>query len=595
MADFKKLLSAVQAAYRELEPFRKNRNKAVKAYAGNNYGEARGQKKKPLNLVHLATTIYLRNLLSRNPRPLFRTKGNDQLRPVAAKAERVLSDLMDKIGFKHEMDLAALNGMMLMGVAKIALNDDTLVDEFGQQYPYGKPFVKNVDFDDFVFDTCARTMDECSFIGNRYRRPLEEVKNDEMLSADRLNLSGSSGQGPWASEDKVEELSHSGRKADSDYEEYVELCDIYLPRYKKVVTYAWDQEFEMPLRTIDWDGPQHGPYRLLSFSDMPNNLLGVPPVAQWMDLDNDINAGLRKIIRQIERSKHLHGIEAGGEKDGERLQKYNDGDVVKLDNPKGYVPMKIDGPDQTNQIALDNLIQKFNWMAGNLEAIGGLAAQSETLGQDQLIQQSASRQLQEMQGRIKDFIKGVVQDLAWWMWTDPLRTYPVSIPIEGTDLEIPTELTPEERMQNDFMAMNIEIDAYSLQDITPDKMLNMTMQTWNQAIMPGAQGMMQQGMMPNFSEFLESIAKYSNMPELKRLVSYMDPNMQMQQQMATGGGEPSQPFQYKPAKTQHTTVRKNIPGTNRRGSDAVRANLLNGGGIQPKEASALSVGGGASV
>ena len=580
-AKAKKLIDAARASHKELRGPRERRHKAMRSFVGSNYGEGRGVKPVLMNLVQLYVTIYGRSMFARNPKPLFRTKFQ-QLEPVAAKGELALSNLLEYIGFDKEMRILVENALISVGILKVALSDNETVEIDGVEYPYGQPFAKNVDFDDFFYDICARTWGEMAYCGNKYRVPLDWAKENEAFDAEaRFKLK--SDKESIKNEAKVSDLSRTNKNNEStEYQEYVDLCDVWLPKERMVVTYAWESG-EIPLRVVEWKGPQCGPYHLMSLIDVPNNILPLAPASGLIDLNDAINSAMRKLNRQAQRSKHIFAVQSDAGKDGERTVQSNDGDTIKMDNTASVVPLKFDGPDQMLQTFTLAMYQNFNLVAGNMESVGGLSAQAETLGQDQLISQASGKQLQEMQGRVVDFTAEILRSLAWWMWKDPLREYQVETPIEGTEINIPDVLTPEERANAEFMDLNIDIIPYSLQDTTPQGMMNALLQAWNQVILPGAQLGAQQGIVPNLGEMLEQIAKYGNIPEVKKLVMYMTPQPPSPMDMMG----PQKPYSYKKSEP---TPRRTLAGANRSGQGAVMSALLNGQGVQPKEMAALTPG-----
>lgn len=49
-----------------------------------------------------------------------------------------------------------------------------------------------------------------------------------------------------------------------------------------------------PLRVVDWEGPESGPYHLLWYNEMPSNSFPLAPVTQWIDLNDGYNRVMRK-------------------------------------------------------------------------------------------------------------------------------------------------------------------------------------------------------------------------------------------------------------------------------------------------------------
>ena len=55
-------------------------------------------------------------------------------------------------------------------------------------------------------------------------------------------------------------------ESDKDYfEEMGTLMDFWIPEDNQIITMAEDHS-KKPLRVLDWDGPESGPYHILSFS-----------------------------------------------------------------------------------------------------------------------------------------------------------------------------------------------------------------------------------------------------------------------------------------------------------------------------------------
>lgn len=61
----------------------------------------------------------------------------------------------------------------------------------------------------------------------------------------------------------------------------------------------------------------------------------------------------------------------------------------------------------------------MSYIAGNLDVLGGLSAQSDTLGQDRILNQSANQRINDMQSRVYSFTTKVIEALGWYVWNDP--------------------------------------------------------------------------------------------------------------------------------------------------------------------------------
>jgi hypothetical protein len=127
-----------------------------------------------------------------------------------------------------------------------------------------------------------------------------------------------------------------------------------------------------------------------------------------------------------------------------------------------------------------------------------------------------------MQSSVVIAVKKVVQDIAFWLWRDPLVDIRMTRQVEGTDMNLETtwpyqedEYGVEQDMrQGDFGDYEFDIEPYSMQDLTPGERLQMLRSVWREDIMPVAQF----GLKPDVHKYLKMISKYGDLPELTDLV-----------------------------------------------------------------------------
>jgi hypothetical protein len=569
----KRLQTAVKHSRKKLEAFRKNRVAAIRQYVGSHYGEASTTEKVPVNFIELATNIYTRQLAARAPRVLVTTRFKD-LHPHASDLELAVNHLIKESKLAETMKSAVINALFGMGIVKIGMNVGATAYIEGAAHDVGQPFADSVDFDDWVHDATAKTWDEVAFAGNRFRLPHEYVmesdlfeNKDELKPTSKFDLPGNS-------DDKAEDIGKSrGGSDDDEYMDYVELWELWLPKDNLMVTVTADDAAKV-LRVVEWEGPENGPFHILGFSDVPNNVCPLPPVATWMDIHDLSNRIFRKLGRQAERQKTILGVRAAASKDGKNIVEANDGDVVTIDNPDGAREYRFGGVDQVGLGFFMQNKQLFSWMAGNLDSLGGLSAMSETVGQDQLLSQSASKRVADMQDRVLNFAKSISRDMAWYLWTDPLINLPLVKRVEQANIDIPIDFTPEDR-EGDFLDYNFDIEPYSMQDPSPSSRLQTLSTVFTQYILPFAPTLQQQGIGINFENFLRAVGKYANMPELDGILTFMQPQQ-----------GPPQPVGQMPAKSPVTTrnyVRTNRGGVTTQGKEQAMISQFMGQNVQPKE------------
>lgn len=576
---YKRLREAMRYSRRKLGEFRRHRMAAIRQYVGKHYGQQgdNAPDKVPINFLALAINIYKRHLVARTPAVLTTTEYG-KLKPSTARLGLALDHLLKEIDFGHTMEMLVLDAMFQVGIMKIGLeaNGELALDD--QVHDIGTPFVDWVDLDDAVWDMGARHFTQLAYIGNRYRLPLDVVKDSDLFKGrDKDELQGSETLQDEEGGERVETLSRGSDHEADRYEDQIDLWDIYLPRENLMLTCVADQEDIDPI-VREWSGPERGPYRLLGFADVPAQVMPMPPVALWMDVHELANELYLKLGRQAERQKEIDIIQSGSEM-GELIKNASDGEMIKGD-PGAVGHISTGGVNAKNLAFFMQTRDLFNWLSGNIESLGGLGPQSETLGQDELLSKSASKVVEDLQDRTFIFTRDAVEDLAWYLWHDPLIEIPLVQRIEGTNIDLPVLFSPETR-EGDFLQRNISIVPYSMQYMSPAERLRVIMQTMQGLVFPGLQMLEAQGGVIKFDNLLRVISKYSNVTELNDIVEF--PQTEATQQPV---GERSRPRQA-PVTTRQN-VRVNRPGGTRQGRDAAMMNLLLGGGVQDSEGAAIA-------
>jgi len=571
-----RLRAAMDHSRRKLKPFRENTLKFLQEYVGKHYGENSTKEPVPVNLIALATAIYVRTLAARTPAVMVSTP-HTQLKPAAYELELALDHLLNEIQFRSTLQMGVINSIFSMGIFKVGICQYDRVEIEGVHHDVGQPFVDAVHIDDWVHDVNSRNFEQIQFCGDRYRLPLEFVKDSDLYdAAARDRLSATDGGVDENGDERSESLSKGTSQRSEDYRETVELWDLWIPQDGLIVTLAADGEGP-PLRVAEWEGPENGPYHLLRHNDVPNNLLPSPPASLWYDLHTIANRIWRKLGRQADRQKTVVAYAGAAEGDARRLQKVDDGEMFRTDAPDKVREMRFGGIDQPSLMYMMQCKDLFSYLAGNLDTLGGLSPQANTLGQEKLLTDAASKLLTEMQDRTVECVEGILKDVAWWLWTDPLIQIPLTKPVPGTDLTVQSTFS-EESKEGDFLDYNFKIKPYSMQHTSPGDKLQALTNFWNSFVGPNLQFMAQAGIQPNWEGLLRNVAKLTDMDEIDELLVFGGPPM-AQRPEVVGQDEKGS------AQPQHTTrtyERISRPGATSQGKTAgMMAALM--GTAQPKE------------
>ena len=117
---FQRLQSAMLWSRWKLEPFRSNRLAALRQYVGAHYSDDGAQDKVPVNLLELATNIYVRQLAANNPRVNI-SPDNPDLEAKAIAFGIALNDLFLEIDFEETNQTYFLDVLYGMGIVKVGL------------------------------------------------------------------------------------------------------------------------------------------------------------------------------------------------------------------------------------------------------------------------------------------------------------------------------------------------------------------------------------------------------------------------------------------------------------------------------------------
>lgn len=577
------LMEIIKKNYKEMEPHRIAMRKGVTQYAGGYYGNGINKNSNrseggddlrhhvPINEIRKMVNIYIRRLSSGIPQVLINTEY-DKLKGFSNNFQLALNRHLEEIRLADAYSDAVMNAMFAFGVLKTGLaRGEEGFELDGEWHDSGKPFSESVHPNDFVIDLEARSMSQISLIGDRYQMPISWIKSIRKKKQRGL----------------IEVLSNSDMKPEPRVSGAVEeqdtrirkmgyVFDIYLPKENKYLLMA--EGDDTPLMHHDFAGPEGGMYSVLGFDKVPGEVLSSSPVQDKLPLHNLVNELTVKLQGQAIRQKTINVGQRGEDDDAESVKITGDGGITLLNHPDSLREVKFGGPDPTNHNFTMWAQNAFDVNAGNLTSLGGLEAQTETAKQDQLIHDSASAIIDNMQRESMAFVKDAIKKHAWYLWTDPLREMPIGFAFPGAGITVPEKWTPEIR-EGDFLDYNFDIEPYSLMDETPKTKAAQCSQFLTQVLMPNAEALMQLGKMPNVAELVMKIAEYQGLPTSSLLID-MDPDQQGMQEEKSG-------MVSMPQNTHRTYERTSRPGQSKNGRMAGMMAANAGLNAQNEQASAF--------
>ncbi|HUU59222.1 MAG TPA: hypothetical protein VMZ50_06745 [Phycisphaerae bacterium] len=496
-----RLAEAVRAADRRMGPHRQYRRVFLRQYAGPYYVGAGGVSgvdptgPEPLNLIYSLVSVILPHLVARNPRAMIRTP-HARLRAQAEVFELAWNQLAGEIDLSRSLRTAVTDALFGAGIMKVGLgpagDGEGLAEPAGYLHDNGQPFADPVDLEDYMIDPHARTREHAAFEGNRYRLPLEYVLESGLYDrALAENLTPRRGDGDRRSASEVSGPDTRGPDGDG-YVKYAELIDLWLPNENVVVTLPGDSDGPQGfLREVEWYGPERGPYEVLGFYWVPDNVLPVPLVSLIFDLHVMINKIARKLGRQADRQKDLVLFDERISEEAEKVRDASDGEMVGVQNVDRYRQVSFGGANESGYEHLEFLFEQFRRIGGNTDLLGGIKPQSETLGQEEMLQANASARIEDMRGQLHDFTKRIGQKLAWYLWYDPLIELPLTKRTAAGD-EIPVTFSARMR-EGDFLDYHFEIEPHSMGPDSPARRFRRTLEWIEKVILPTADLAAEQG------------------------------------------------------------------------------------------------------
>ena len=571
--DFRKLREAVKESYRKLDEFRRKRRSLIKSFVGSDYSGGGQELKVYLYLLTMATNIYVRQLAIRAPTATV-TSPYQSLRPLAKNMSIACKDAADDVELGDILRKAVTDSLFSpVAALKVGLEYKGTEDYEGEDVDVTEPFIRKVSFDDYVRDMSARSADEPAYEGDRYYLSQKEfearypgVWEELELSGDGLGMQGDDGS------ERAESLSHEPTSGNDNFKDRVEMQDVFIHETGELVTYLVHKPTERPLDVIMFDSPEEGPYHTLWYTDVPDNAMPLAPFAILRNIHELANNLFRRIAQQARDEKSV--VAFNDEESANRFKATPDGQALWWGDGVKPEMVKVGG---INQVTLATFLQTkdvFSWVAGNLDSLGGLSPMSDTVGQDRMLAQSSGAQLADMQDAVTEFARKIFRQIAWYEWTDPVRSRVIQKEIPGTGDYIAVDWSPETR-QGDFLDFNFDINPHSMREDDPAKKLARLQGIVVNFFQPLLPFFQQQGLTLDANRLVEMLGDYSNLPELEGLIVPMDPNM------AQPPGQPSGDPIPKPATTTRRYERINRGGSTRPGKDAALAQTMLGGTPQP--------------
>lgn len=517
----------------------------VRQYVGRHWSENGSKEKVPLNLIAHYVQVMSRHLVAKNPRVLLSTFKR-QHKPTVYALQDWANQNIERENVAEKIRRAVTDALFSIGILKVSIATPGEAVMSGWETLAGQPTIQRIDLDDFFYDRQATTFQEVSRIGHRYRIPREVAikmigKRAKNLAASEMTDYNETG------DERIGTLGRNLVTPGEDFEDMVDLWEVYLPRHRRVLTLAdgivtgsdeADHGDYEPLLDQPWVGPYCGPYHILSYGVVPGNAMPKAPLQDLYDLHLAVNQSLRKIVRTTERIKEVALVAGAAAEDGKRVIEASDGEMIKVQNLQGMQQVVFSGqhlaPIQAITVYLDGL---FNQLGGNLALLSGSAPQAKTATQDKMLNENAGTGVADKQDTTLTFVSNVLESWIWFHHYDPYTVQRTVSTVGEKDIvrdiypNQPEYTDPEAEgyqgrplhvRESRWEDLRVRVDPYSMQHQTPQTKMNFLITTVTQLITPILPLLQQQGISIDMNTFLKKIGEYADQPDLDEVLTIME-------------------------------------------------------------------------
>ena len=544
------LSKVVELSYAKFDHMRRARARFMAQMAGRFYARStpadrEDRKAAPLNLLYTAVTTLVPNLAYADPKAKVTT---DILpyRQYADLLEMALNHLIHKINFRMTLREAITDAIFMAGFIKTGIADSgEILTVNGMDYAVGQPFAERVDPDDMILDPMARHWDEQAFIGNKFRVAVDDLEASGLYDMDLIGNLPSTYDGMIGNRNDTAEgiIGDHSQQEFSEVEKYVDLVEIYLPKDKVVVTMPFQRQKvqDQFLRVSDYSGPERGPYHLLGFAYLPNNVLPVAPAGIWYDLHILGNRVARKLARQAERIKRVLAYQGPAAEDVEQLAEADDGETVRVDDVDKIKEVQYGGAGNDTYNWMDWVKKNFSEQSGNTDLLSGVSTNTPTATQAEMLQANTSVRLSDMQNMVYGFAQEVSADLTFYLHTDPTINLPLVKSQGGQETQVHFIGGDQ---QGEWLDYNIRVKPYSMARPDPNQDIRRKMEFATNVIPAAAQAVSLLGPGFKIGAFLKRIAEQIGIEDADEFINDQEFIAYIMQRLAMNTGDPGKAQQF---------------------------------------------------
>ena len=534
-AHFQRLTQCVDWSIDKTSTYRELNQMLVDASMGQFYPRFVSQAPDtPINLMGMTHRAWSRSLFMRDPRAMANT-AVPQYKSFSEDAAIALNQTIQEAEFGRV--ISEVVDQSLYSVGALEMTADYVGTPYGMRQ---KLCLESIAFPDLIWDPDCSRMHESDYIGRRMYLPLVDVREHPMFDeAARMRVQAT--HSDVRSDDKVSNFQRAGRGPMSrQLYDYVELYRVYDRRRRRL--YVWPaNDPSIKLMDMEWNGPEHGPIRFLHFGTPPGHPFPKAPMMDVYRLHRATNILLARAMRQQQMAKGVLLYNSASRDEAKDMV-----DAVDLQSvlqEHGGLRWAHVGGAAPDTISMSELTRKlFSYAVGNLDQLLGLGSQAPTLGQERMLSEASSANMQDMGQVVYLFVKQAVNDAYWFNIRDPQTREKLWKKLGQTGISYSVDWTPEKREYIEKMKFQVDVEPYSYKSRTPEGRLADLLGSL-QVLGEYMPMMMAQGMSIDMEGVVRTIAQYRDLPELYDvLILNQDPERLQQLLGPKEGATPMQQF-----------------------------------------------------
>ena len=454
-----------------------------------------------VNLVDRGVGTMVPFLVDGDPKVMVETKI-PEYQGWAFTTQLAVNHFLRQMRFAERVLIpAARNSLIDCAVTRTSIMHHRNYERQEGVYKLGAPHVEVVSYANYIGDPSGRRREDFIVEGDVYKLPTEYAREffgpkyaDDIISDGKL-----------LEEWSPQAINSANFDKDAvSVRDFTTFIDLYLYDEGVIITIMPEGKKPRIINTVEWEGPDGGPYDVLGYKYIVDNPIPVPPAWAWHDMDVTMNLLIEKMRQQAEGQKNLIAVQSTA--DAEKIREAPNNGIVSFEDLSGIQQLSMGGVNPTNYDWVNYIENEFSRTGGNADILGGRGVDAPTLGQEKMLFNNAARLVNHLYNRYNDFMLSIVRKLAWAFWVEPTTYVPVIKEVPGVG-SLPVVFDDTSKV-GEFYDFVFDITPYSSQRESPDSKFQKVMMFMSQWVLPTLQLSAAQGAQLDFNKVNEILATY---------------------------------------------------------------------------------------